>query len=674
MKIIYLLLIFLPVFGLSQPKNQIRIDSLNSLISNAKQDTNKAFLLGKLAFEYLQSDIDRAIEYEEQSLNLAKQLSWKKGMADSYTELGNYYTEQFDNKLAIENYTNAVRLWEQLGNKAALAKTYTNIGIAYQNENNLPNSLEFYFKALNIAEEIKDFNLVAFEQSNIGSLYQIIGDYKKAIQYDSLSMDYFKKTGNQEEVAGNLVGLGNAYKSLGNLDQALDAMLEGLKIYTEMNYPFGKALSLCNIATVYDAQKNYLKALKFQHQALNEFTMLHDENGMSTAQLQLGDYYYKIALEPGYMIQDKLIPTSKNECLHLSISYLQKAIPVLAKRNSLSDLSVAYKIMADDQRELKNYEAAIESYLKYNFYKDSVFSIETAQKIANHETQHEIDLRESKIKLLAKDITLKDINAQNQRTTRNALIGGILALLMISTLLIVYYKRKQQSEKMLADEKINTLLKDQELQSVSNMLEVQEQERTRIAADLHDRLGSMLSTVKLYFNSVEEQIDQMKAQNKEQYSKATSLLDEACDEVRKISHNLVSGELIKFGIVSALNQLKETINETGKLQINVLSFGMEHRLDSSIEISLYRVIQEMMNNILKHSKASEVTIQLNKDENNLNIVVEDNGIGFDHEAALQKNGMGLKSIETRIKQLKGSVSYDTGKGRGTTTIIDIPVE
>jgi len=673
MKKIILLLIFLPALGLSQPNNQAKIDSLNRVISASKPDTNQAILLGKLAFEYLQIDIEQAIKYEEQSLNLFKQLKWTRGIADSYTALGNFYIEKFDTKHAIENYTNAIKLWQQLGNKTAMAKAYTNIGIAYQNENNLPNSLEYYFKGLQLAEEIKDSNLVAFEQSNIGSLYQIIGDYKKAIQYDSLSMIYFKKTGNQEEVAGNLVGIGNAYKSLGNLDQALNAMLEGLKIYTEINYPFGKALSLSNIATVYDAQNNYLKALKFQYQAMNEFTVLQDENGLSIAQLQLGDYYNKIAMNPEKIIQDELVPASQKACLLLSLNYLQKAIPVLGKRNSLSDLSVAYKIMADDQRALKNYEAAIESYLKYSFYKDSVFSIETAQKIANHETQHEIDLRESKIKLLAKDNKLKDIKAQNQRTTRNALIGGILSLLMISIVLIFYYKRKQQSEKQLADE-INTLLKDQELQSVSNMLEGQEQERTRIAADLHDRLGSMLSTVKLYFNSVEEQIDQMKAHNKEQYNKATSLLDEACDEVRKISHNLVSGELIKFGLVSALNQLKETINSTGKLNMQVLSFGMDERLDRSIEISLYRVVQELMNNILKHSKASEVTIQLNKVENNLNIVVEDNGIGFDHDAALQKNGMGLRNMETRIKQLKGSVVFDTGKGRGTTTIIDIPVE
>ena len=201
------------------------------------------------------------------------------------------------------------------------------------------------------------------------------------------------------------------------------------------------------------------------------------------------------------------------------------------------------------------------------------------------------------------------------------------------------------------------------------MLEVQESERKRIASDLHDRLGSMLSTVKLYFGSVEEQIEKMKEQNKEHYNKANLLLDEACEEVRKISHDLISGELLKFGLLPALTQLCKTIEGANKLKINLLFFGMDNRLDNSVEIPVYRIIQELINNILKHSKATDVTIQLNKTENNLNVVVEDNGIGFD--IASVKNGMGLKNIETRVNKFNGKLYVDSGKDKGTTTIIDI---
>ncbi len=150
-------------------------------------------------------------------------------------------------------------------------------------------------------------------------------------------------------------------------------------------------------------------------------------------------------------------------------------------------------------------------------------------------------------------------------------------------------------------------------------------------------------------------------------------MDEPCDEVRNISHNRVSGEWVKFGLVSAQYQLCNTLVETRRMHVHALTFGLEERLNSRMEIALYRVIQELLNILLKQAKATEVNIQLNKVENNLNIVVEDNGVGFDVEAAFQKHGMGLRSIETRINKLNGSFSIDSGKGRGTTSIIDLPI-
>ena len=255
------------------------------------------------------------------------------------------------------------------------------------------------------------------------------------------------------------------------------------------------------------------------------------------------------------------------------------------------------------------------------------------------------------------------------------LIGPAGALVTVILLFydVVNYVRALRKKREKETREKEQLIHEQELKSISAMLEGQETERKRIASDLHDRLGSMLSTVKLYFGLIEEQIDMQEEKNKEQYNKANFLLDEACEEVRKISHNLVSGELASFGLVSALTQMKSTIEDSGLIKINFFSFGMDARLGSAVEIALYTVVQELVNNILKHSKATEVTIQLNKVDNNLNIVVEDNGVGFDVVSARSKDGMGLKNQEIRIDKLNGSISIDSAKGKGTTTIIDIPV-
>ena len=206
------------------------------------------------------------------------------------------------------------------------------------------------------------------------------------------------------------------------------------------------------------------------------------------------------------------------------------------------------------------------------------------------------------------------------------------------------------------------------------MLKGQEMERKRIAQDLHDRLGSMLSMVKIHFNSVEENISAIQEQNNIQYEKAHSLLDEACEEVRKIAHDMVSGVLHKFGLLPALHSLQTSINETGQLKLSVLDFGFhQDRLEYEIEINVYRIIQELLGNVLKHAQASEMTIQLIKKENNLHVQVEDDGIGFNAENISSFGGMGLKNIGARVNSLNGELNIDSGKGSGTIVIIDIPL-
>ncbi|MEO1655962.1 MAG: sensor histidine kinase, partial [Bacteroidota bacterium] len=235
-------------------------------------------------------------------------------------------------------------------------------------------------------------------------------------------------------------------------------------------------------------------------------------------------------------------------------------------------------------------------------------------------------------------------------------------------------ERALEAEKAILDKdlKIKDLLVEQELKSLSAMLEGQEKERNRIAKDLHDRLGGLLSTVKIHFQAVEKQITAIKLQNQEQYLKANQLLDDACAEVRKVALDLESGVLQQFGLIPALLDLKHTIEGGEMLEINLVDVGFEEkRLDAKMEIEIYRVIQELLSNIMRHAQASEVEIQLfRKEKNNLNITVEDNGKGFDPEAPDFKKGMGLNNIDYRVKQLGGEISIDSHLGKGTTTIIN----
>ena len=195
------------------------------------------------------------------------------------------------------------------------------------------------------------------------------------------------------------------------------------------------------------------------------------------------------------------------------------------------------------------------------------------------------------------------------------------------------------------------------------MVEGQEDERKRIAEDLHDRVGSILSTVKLYFNSLNTKIDTFQGENNQQFEKANTLLDEAVDEIRRISHNLISSILMKFGLGPALKDLCETVEGAQQIKVDLQMHGIDQRLNNQLEISLYRIIQELISNILKHATATEITISITHQNGNLNILVEDNGKGFD--TSVIPNGIGLKNIKSRILKLNGQINIDSVTDRGT---------
>ncbi|MCF8450815.1 MAG: sensor histidine kinase [Taibaiella sp.] len=673
MKYILLILLSLPLSLLARKEGQEQLDSLLSTLPNQKEDTNKVKVLSTISFLDYQYNPEQGLQYGNEALVLAKALGWKPGMANAYNAVGANWQMLGDGKKSLECFMSSLKINEELNDKTGIAQSLGNIALVYSLEGNSAMSLQYLFKALRIFEELNDKDGIATQYINIGALYDEQNNAAKALMYDTLALRIFREMGDKAAIANQLGNIGNVYMSLKKYDDALACFQESLSLNEELGNKAGTARDLSNISTYYGKMRDYVKALETQLSALKIFEAMGYELGTGLAEANVGTYYYDIALNLDKFAAKSIVPKDKKSCLQLAEYHLQRGIALVMKNDNLQQLAFAYKSLSGTQAEMGNYKDALENFKNYSKINDSLFSIENNKKIQNLENQRELDLKESKIKILSQENNMKDLRAAKDKQTRRALVGGIGMVVVIAISLVMYYVRKQKNDKLIANERINTLLKDQELKSVSSMLEVQEQERKRIAADLHDRLGSMLSTVKLYFNTVEEQIDNLKTQNKEQYHKATALLDEACDEVRKISHNLVSGELVKFGLVSALNQLKNTIEDTGKMKMNVLAFGMEERLDSTMEISLYRVVQELMNNMLKHAKASEVTIQLNRVEDNLNIVVEDNGIGFDVAAALEKDGMGLRNMETRVKKMQGVITFDSGKGRGTTTIIDIPV-
>nr|WP_262897109.1 sensor histidine kinase [Muricauda sp. CAU 1633] len=203
------------------------------------------------------------------------------------------------------------------------------------------------------------------------------------------------------------------------------------------------------------------------------------------------------------------------------------------------------------------------------------------------------------------------------------------------------------------------------------MIEGQEKERQRIANDLHDDLGGLMANVKLLFNSLQPKI---KDDVDKLYSKTNALIDEAYHKIRAIAHAKNSGVIAKQGLLKAVEHMAEKVSAANNITIEVKDFGLDNRLENSLEHTLFRIIQELITNIIKHSNATYANIHITNHGDALNIMVEDNGVGFQSDKIISKStGMGLKSIDKRVAHLEGTLHIESEIGKGATVIIDIPI-
>ncbi len=323
-------------------------------------------------------------------------------------------------------------------------------------------------------------------------------------------------------------------------------------------------------------------------------------------------------------------------------------------------------------QELGDEGTALRSLISYSDLSDSIENSRFRDQLARSEVLFETERKEHTIKEQKQALLLAEVQDRKKSFQRNVSIGVAALLLLIAALLyrsMRTRKRLAQKEKELHGEQVDQLLSQQEIKSINAMLEGQEKERDRVGKDLHDRLGSMLGGIKAQLGALEDRVEQV--QHDAQFKKVHRLLDETVGELRQISHDMAASTLSRFGLEKALNDLRDTIHISGRLSVEMKAFGLEQRLERSVEIAVYRIIQELVSNVLKHAKASELSIGVTRSPGRLSVIVSDNGLGFD--TAKPAEGMGLGNVRSRAAALGGNVQVDSSTGKGTTVSMECPV-
>lgn len=655
-------------------KNSSGIEYGQQLLALAKElqlhsyQADANHVLGRIAKH--RNEFDSAENHFLEAISVSKRYKYMHGIARGYNELGSFYNNQKAYLPAIEMYLKSYTFFLEEGNKKAAASAANNLGNLLKKMEEYSESLNYYLESLALRTEIKDTLGLAKVNRSLAELSKEREHYNDMLTHNQKAKVLFKKKKRYTDVFEMEVQIATSYDYLNQNEKARKTFLEAKKMIPA--YGIKDASSLYhNLATLYKEMNVLDSSLYYYKEAQEIFKSNNDSVRLSKNFNNLGNLY---------------VTLGDNQ---KALANYRQSLALKHKIKDSSSLEKTYHALADYYKKTNDFKKALA-------YKDSSENIrEQLSKKINASNRFELkyirdkqqlEKEKSEAKLAAANA---NIEASNER--RNTIIITIVLITMLLLFFVFLRVKKLKQEKKLTElafeqqkiaaklekeqqeKKLEELLKEQERKAITSMISGQEEERERIAKDLHDRLGSMLSVVKIHYKSVEEDLEKIKKETKSQYEKANELLDEACEAVRKIAHNMLSGTLTKFGLIPALRELKQKIEETKMLQIELLAHGLDNRLDNTTEIQLYRIIQELLNNILKHAKATEVTIQLLRRETDLNIMVFDNGIGFDKNIN-QSEGMGLKSIHARVAEMNGHVLIDSGSGSGTTITIEIPMK
>jgi signal transduction histidine kinase len=310
-----------------------------------------------------------------------------------------------------------------------------------------------------------------------------------------------------------------------------------------------------------------------------------------------------------------------------------------------------------------DYKNALQYHVRLEAIKDSMFDENKAFIIDDLRLRYETTQKE-----------IENLKQKNEilriKKQRNSFIYTVFGIILLAFYIIVYFRTKHRKNKIIAEQKIKQLEEEKKLLAARFLVEGQEKERKRIATAIHDSLGVLLSASKMHVTAIKDKSPETKAL----IDKATKFLDDASGEMRKISHNMMPGLLTKMGLCEALEDLFENINDTEDIDAKVDVIGPKsERLPENHEIMIYRVVQEMVNNTLKHAQAKKIDLVLVIHPDELDINYSDNGTGFDVEKMIDKKSLGIQSIQSRVSFLDGQVNIQSSPGNGTVYRLHIPV-
>lgn len=634
----FLLLLIQSTF-LAQNLQEV-IGNLKTELAKNPIEKRKASIYSDLTWYYSSVSIDSALQYGKKAISTTEKLNDSTLLAQIYSDLGAVHFRNNDFKNSEKNYLKSYQIRKNQKNIAGIAKLNNNLASVYQSTFQYKKAMTMYLEALNYFENKQDFKNANFTKANIGLLFIDLKDNPNAIKYISEVINFFENQERTVEIENklceNYLNLGKAYQMNKNYEMAENFYNKSSEICNKVGNKQGFAFSKRNLGNLnMISRKDSLaqKNLKISEETRKELNSKLDVESNS------------IDVAQNLIVQEKFVEAKK---------LLLRILPTFEKENSKENLLSTYKLLTNVYHHSAQTDSADLFFEKYIALDDD---------LVNTNVNKETSEMERKYQSLKKD---NEIMTEKSKVFKIKVAAfSLLGFLLLG---FIYLKNYQNKQKI----KLQSEILHQQDLAAKAVMNAEDEERKRMATHLHDGIGQLLSAANMNISVLDDFKNDTNNFSKI-LSKIKAILEEAIVDVRSLSHQIMPNMLIKNSLADALRDLIAKTNSP-KLHLDLKMQGLQNDLDQNIQVVMYRIIQECINNTIKHAKATKVEIVVAQQNNIIEAIFKDNGVGFDPlNKNSKKNGLGLDNIKSRIDILKGKLIIKSAVGKGTAIIIKIPV-
>ena len=644
MKFILLFLgMILSILQDNNPPSNSELDRILGL----KDDTSKMVQLDNYINKVIYNDPVQSKWLVYKQMDLSKKLKNDYWSGIAWFNIGFINARDALDSLSIENFETAIKHFEKVDAKENIIRCYVNIAALNGRLGKLEKEIELQQKIIKMLEGSNKSNHILNAYNSMGALYYNLEEIEKGLIYFKKARDLAiirKDTSNL--ITANL-GFTNCYAALKRFPDGLKHAQAALTLAQKYGAHFEYSLAHNAFTQLYQEWKKPDELIYHGQQIIYHASKLNETQYLLIGNLAVADGY-RLKQDPENAIQ-----------------YYSNAEKIAVKSGTVLQLDDIYKGLSTAYTHANDYKSALYYYRKYASLSDSTLNEKTKREANEMHIKYETAQKEKELSIQKLNLAEQEVTIQKNRQYFFISITTaiIFLMLLIFALFFIYNKRKQFALRAMAIEK------DKEVQQLQAFMEGEEKERIRIAKELHDGVAGMLTASKMQFQSFKTCKDY--TCNLENYQLGLQLLTDATDEIRKTSHNLMPDIVLQKGLVEAVRKYCNKIN-SDSMEVQFDSWGDIGRFDERFEIAVYRMIQELLNNAMKHAEATVVLVQINKHEDCIFLTVEDNGKGINFDS-MDQEGVGLQRFQQQAAAMNGKLEYENRPGKGLSVYLEFNI-